>query len=266
MCEHCASGCALRTDHRRGKVTRRLAGNDPEVNEEWNCDKGRFGFMYARQPDRLTHPLVRDEERRAAPGVVAGGVRRRRPRPGRGAGSVGVLTGGRLTAEDAYAYAKFARVALGTNDIDFRARPHSAEEADFLASTWPAPASGSPTPTWRTRPAVVLVGFEPEDESPIVFLRLRKAAAQGAPKVFSVAPFTSRGLQKMHGTLIRTAPGAEAAALEALAARRRGRPRRRRRDPGRRADGRRRPVRCPRSSALAAYDRRPAGLGAPPCR
>ncbi|NUR57713.1 MAG: 2Fe-2S iron-sulfur cluster binding domain-containing protein, partial [Catenulispora sp.] len=40
-CEHCAAGCALRTDHRRGKVTRRMAAEDPQVNEEWNCDKGR---------------------------------------------------------------------------------------------------------------------------------------------------------------------------------------------------------------------------------
>src|SRR5690242_15475971 len=62
ICEHCASGCELRTDFRRGKVMRRLAGNDPEVNEEWNCDRGRFGFTYPRQPDRLTHPLVRDED------------------------------------------------------------------------------------------------------------------------------------------------------------------------------------------------------------
>src|SRR5262249_28194450 len=62
VCEHCASGCALRTDHRRGLVTRRLAGNDPVVNEEWNCDKGRFGFMSARVGDRLANPLVRDEE------------------------------------------------------------------------------------------------------------------------------------------------------------------------------------------------------------
>ena len=46
-CEHCASGCALRTDYRRGKVLRRLAGEDPEVNEEWNCDKGRWAFTYA---------------------------------------------------------------------------------------------------------------------------------------------------------------------------------------------------------------------------
>ncbi len=45
-----------------------------------------------------------------------------------------MLTGGRLTVEDAYAYAKFARVVLRTNDIDFRARPVSAEETQFLGS------------------------------------------------------------------------------------------------------------------------------------
>ena len=41
------------------------------------------------------------------------------------AGRAGVLVGGRVTVEDAYAYSKFARMVLGTNDIDFRARPHS---------------------------------------------------------------------------------------------------------------------------------------------
>jgi NADH-quinone oxidoreductase subunit G len=214
VCEHCASGCALRTDHRRGKVTRRLAGFDPEVNEEWNCDRGRFGFLWSRQPDRLTHPLVREDgELRPASWPEALAV------AARGlegvAGSVGVLTGGRLTAEDAYAYSKFARVALGTNDIDFRARAHSAEEADFLASHVVTRGEVSYTDLESAR-KVVLVGFEPEDESPIVFLRLRKAALNGT-QVFSVAPFTSRGLGKMNGTLLRTAPGDEPQAIEALA-------------------------------------------------
>jgi len=222
ICEHCASGCALRTDHRRDKVIRRLAGNDPEVNEEWNCDKGRFGFKYSRQADRLTHPLVRDEdsgELRPASWPEAFAIAARGLQAA--AGSVGVLTGGRLTAEDAYAYSKFARVALGTNDIDFRARPHSAEEADFLASSVVAP-KGSNTGLGTTytdlekADKVVLIGFEPEDESPIVFLRLRKASRHGT-KVFSVAPFTSRGLKKMNGTLIPAAPGSETSAIEGLA-------------------------------------------------
>jgi NADH-quinone oxidoreductase subunit G len=218
VCEHCASGCSLRTDHRRGKVMRRLAGNDPEVNEEWNCDKGRFAFAYPRLPDRLTHPLVRDEETGAlrpaswpeAFAVAARGLRA-------AAGSVGVLTGGRLTAEDAYAYAKFARVALGTNDIDFRARAHSTEEAQFLASTVVARSLETTYADLEKAKTVVLVGFEPEDESPIVFLRLRKAARRNGTRVFSLAPFTSRGLQKLQGRLLRTAPGAETTAIEQLA-------------------------------------------------
>ena len=134
---------------------------------------------------------------------------------------VGVLTGGRLTAEDSYAYAKFARVALGTNDIDFRARPHSAEEAAFLASevVLRGPDNGAVTYTdLETASSVILVGLEPEDEAGTVFLRLRKAArGRTGGAVYSLAPYTSRGLHKMSGTLIPTRPGDEVAVLDGLA-------------------------------------------------
>ena len=132
-----ACGSAIRVDHRRGKVMRRLSGDDPEVNEEWITDKDRFAHRYAELDDRLTYPMVRDEETgelRAASWPEAFVVAARGLAAARDAGGVGVLTGGRLTAEDSYAYSKFARVALGTNDIDFRARAHSAEEAEFLAA------------------------------------------------------------------------------------------------------------------------------------
>ena len=65
-------------------------------------------------------------------------------------------------------------------------------------------------------PAVLLAGFEPEEESPIVFLRLRKAARKDGLQVLAIAPFATRGLTKMSGRLIRTAPGGEAAALDEL--------------------------------------------------
>ncbi|MCY7401676.1 MAG: (2Fe-2S)-binding protein, partial [Nocardioides sp.] len=60
VAEHDACGAAIRVDHRRGKVMRRLAGNDPEVNEEWISDKDRFAFRYAQVADRITYPMVRD--------------------------------------------------------------------------------------------------------------------------------------------------------------------------------------------------------------
>ncbi|MFY1597698.1 NADH-quinone oxidoreductase subunit G [Micromonospora sp. WMMD737] len=216
VCEHCSAGCAQRTDWRRGKVLRRLAGDDPAVNEEWNCDKGRWGFQYTRAFDRLTTPLVRDpqtgELREAAwseaLAVAAEGLRAARD-GGRG---TAVLTGGRLTVEDAYAYAKFARVALNTNDVDFRARPVSREETDFLASS----VAGVTDVTYadvEKAPAVVLVGLEPEEECPILFLRLRKAYLKKKLTVYAIAPFATRGLEKLGAKLARVVPGEEATVL-----------------------------------------------------
>ena len=83
VCEHCASGCATRTDHRRGAVLRRMAVNDPAVNEEWNCDKGRWAFTYASVGDRIELPDGARRGRRAAGRVMARGARRRGRRPAR---------------------------------------------------------------------------------------------------------------------------------------------------------------------------------------
>ena len=223
IAEHDACGSAIRVDHRRGKVMRRLAGDDPEVNEEWITDKDRFAFHAATSEDRLTYPMVRDAdsgELRAASWPEAFIVAARGLALARETGGVGVLTGGRLTAEDSYAYAKFARVALGTNDIDFRARAHSAEEADFLASQVVLGGPGTNAVTYadlESARSVLLVGLEPEDEAGTVFLRLRKAARGRMLPIYSIAPFTSRGLHKMSGTLIPARPGDEPAVIEGLA-------------------------------------------------
>ncbi|MER8183051.1 NADH-quinone oxidoreductase subunit G [Kitasatospora sp. NPDC094015] len=220
VCEHCSAGCGQRTDHRRGKVLRRLAGNEPEINEEWNCDKGRFAFRYAQQRDRLATPLVRDESGELVPAswsealaAAAEGLRGAR---------AGVLTGGRVTVEDAYGYAKFARVVLGTNDVDFRSRPHSGEEADFLAAAVAGRGvdlggEGVSYAALEAAPAVLLAGLEPEEEAPIVFLRLRKANRAAGLKVYAIASHSSRGLGKLHGALLPAAPGTEAEWLTALA-------------------------------------------------
>ena len=226
VCEHCAAGCRQRTDVRRGRVMRRLAGEDPAVNEEWNCDKGRWAFTYATQSDRLTSPLVRDENGVLVPAswphalaVAAAGLLAARDADpaAQAAHGVGVLTGGRLTLEDAYAYAKFARVALDTNDVDMRARPHSAEEEQFLAACVAGRGIGVSYADLEQAPAVLLAGFEPEDESPIVFLRLRKAVRHRGLPVFSVAALASPGLVKLSGELLDTLPGDEARTLTMLA-------------------------------------------------
>jgi NADH-quinone oxidoreductase subunit G len=227
VCEHCSAGCAQRSDHRRGKVLRRLAGEDPAVNEEWNCDKGRWAMSYIDSADRITKPLVREADgslreaswpealRRAAAGLRGSGENGSAAENDRG--RVGVLTGGRLTVEDAYAYSKFARVALGTNDIDFRSRPHSTEESEFLAHAVAGvyPSSGAVTyEDLEHAPVVLTVGLEVEEECPIAFLRLRKAVRNRGQRVHVVAPFATNGTRKLNANLIESLPGEEAELID----------------------------------------------------
>ncbi len=216
-CEHCASGCQLRTDHRHFQVKRRLASDDPEVNEQWNCDKGRFGFYYGRQADRLSYPLVRRDGElvpaswpeaidAAVAGLKAAGA------------SSGVLTGGRLTLENAFAYSKFARAVLGTNSIDFRTRPYGADEAGFLAAEVTSREIDVTFTDLENAAKVVLVGFEPEEESSAVFLRLRKGNRKNGTRILAVAPFLTNGSRKLGAVLVPTAPGDEVQALDSIAA------------------------------------------------
>jgi NADH-quinone oxidoreductase subunit G len=231
--EHDSSGAAIRRDWRRGAVTRVLAGDDPEVNEEWIDDRTRFAFRYAQSADRILRPLVRgadgalaeaswtDALTRAAELLMAardgtGPATGTEDEPGEPKRGVGVLPGGRLTVEDAYAYAKFARVALGTNDIDMRARAASDEELEFLATGVVGHGPDHVSfDALESAPAVLCVALEPEEEAPIVFLRLRKAARTGT-QVHHLGQWSTPAVVKTGGRLVRTVPGDEARALGAL--------------------------------------------------
>jgi NADH-quinone oxidoreductase subunit G len=196
---------------------RRLAGDDPEVNEEWITDKDRFAHRYGDGEDRLTLPLVRDGDvlRPASwPEAIDVAVRGLQA----AGSSVGVLTGGRLTLEDAYGYSKFARAVLGTNNIDFRARQHSAEEADFLAHAVAGTERGVTFTDLESASSVLLVCLEPEEEAGMIFLRLRKAFRKKHLTSWTLAPYASNGTRKMGAQLIACVPGDEPAVLDQVQA------------------------------------------------
>jgi NADH-quinone oxidoreductase subunit G len=203
----------MRTDVRRGKTLRRLAGDDKEVNEEWNCDKGRWAFKYVTSQNRITSPMVRNAdgvlEVSSWPEALAAAA------AGLAGKRAGVLVGGRPTLEDAYGYAKFARIALKTNDIDFRARVTSDEEANYLASH--VVGSSVHYRDIDVADHILLVAFEPEEESPIVFLRINKIFKKRGLAVTSVASKASIAMDKLKANFIKVAPGAEGAALASIA-------------------------------------------------
>lgn len=209
--EHDASGSAIRVDYRRGTIVRRLAAEDPQVNEDWITDKDRFAFRWQNGPDRLKYPQIAGVGNAswfAAIEAAAAGLRK--------AKNIGVITGGRLTLEDAYAYSKFARVVLGTNNIDFRTDVASAEEAEFLASTVAGTGLGVTYADVEKAGHVLTVGLEAEDECGSLFLRLRKGVLAKTTSVTVLSAYQTLGTAKMFARFMPVAPGNEAAALAAV--------------------------------------------------
>ena len=206
--EHDASGSAIRVDIRRGEVLRRLAGNDPEVNEEWITDKDRFAFKWSGV-ERLNTPFVRENGQLVPTSWSDALDRVHRALAGLSGDQVGFLPGGRLSFEDAWAWSKFARSVVGSDSIDMRSRSHSEEERSFLAAHVAGSGLGVTYSQLESAGQVLLVGLEPEDECGAIFLRMRKATRKGKLRVASLAPMTSRGLAKLSGELLRCAPGTE---------------------------------------------------------
>ncbi len=218
--EHDASGSALRVDVRRGEVVRRMAGDDPQVNEEWITDKDRFAFEWDKE-SRLRMPLVRENGELVATSW-SDALDRARAGLAEAAesGTVGVLPGGRLTFEDAWAWSKFARTVLRTDSVDARSRSLSGtdEERQFLASRVSGSGLGVTYADLERAGQVLLVALEPEDECGSIFLRLRKGVLAGTVAVATVAPFTSAGSAKMSAAVLHAAPGTEAEVVGSISA------------------------------------------------
>ena len=208
VCPHCSAGCNMKLDVRRGEVVRHLARDNYEVNDAWLCDRGRFGFRFPDDPNRITTPLLR--ERGLEP--VSFGEAFEAIAGWTDGGRVAFLAGGRLADEDAYALSKLARTVFRTNDVDARRSAGNAGEIDRYTAT-PGPFHV----TYRDvedAAAVLVVGLDAEQEVPILHLRIRKAARRGA-RVFVIHPRRTR-LSDVAERHIVCRPGEEASLLRRI--------------------------------------------------
>ncbi|CAN5912361.1 NADH-quinone oxidoreductase subunit G [soil metagenome] len=217
VCNQCASGCNLRVDTRSGRIERQLAKTNMAVNEMWSCDKGRFGFEYVSHPSRIVEPAARDQlgsvtQTSWTTALTAAAQRLTEARDN--GGGVGVLTGGNLTDEDAYAVSRFAREVLHTDDVDFRRIVATDEERPLLTAV-----AGAPGPTYdevERAGVVVVAGLDPEEESPILHLRLRKAANTLGTRIVAVGPALG-SISDIAWRWVRTGPGGETKILRTIA-------------------------------------------------
>lgn len=123
-CTYCGVGCQLdlNVDPATGRIAKVTSRQEYLPNRGDLCVKGRFAIGFVHSDDRLTHPLVRGEDRELHPAswevalaTAAAGLRGVQERHGTGAAAV--LSSARLTVEENYLVQKLARTALGVNSV-----------------------------------------------------------------------------------------------------------------------------------------------------
>ncbi|HMD76311.1 MAG TPA: NADH-quinone oxidoreductase subunit NuoG [Terracidiphilus sp.] len=179
VCTHCADGCkvtlGVRQTNDGSEIVRADNRDKSGINGDFLCAKGRFGFDFVENPERLTQPLVRNTEGKLEPATWEHALRLaasklKEVRDSRGGAAIGVVGSSRTTNEENYLLQKFARTVLRTNNIDHQ------RSTDYAAFGRALAGHNHKTASLRdiaTAPAILLVGGNPTEEHPLLAWNLR---------------------------------------------------------------------------------------------
>ncbi len=210
ICTGCSVGCNTQLDFRHGDLLRVVAGDNPAVDNGWLCDRGRFNYKYGQSEQRITQPLVKRNGQFVAvtwQEAFGEAVRRIKAiKEAHGGSAFGVLGGGRLTLEEAYALQRFARVVLGTNNVDHRVSGQVVSSLSQFAGR---------LSDLDAADAYLVVDTLVADQAPVADLRIRRGLGRRRAKLVTVGAVTPR--YRNRTGRIATSPGKSAAVVEVLA-------------------------------------------------
>ncbi|MFZ5766220.1 MAG: formate dehydrogenase subunit alpha [Thermodesulfobacteriota bacterium] len=212
VCTYCGTGCNVNLQVKNGLLLEVRACREQPPNHGDLCVKGRFGFDFHRHRDRLIHPLVRtsidDPFRKAswdeALALVAAGFRK--VLAACGSSGIGVLSSSRCENEVNYVAQKFARVALGSNNIDNCARVCHAPSVSGLRIALGSGAATNSLDNIGLAEVILVSGSNTDEAHPVVGMKVRRAVAAGAklividPRRTTLAAMADLWLQLTPGT------------------------------------------------------------------
>lgn len=125
-CTYCGCGCGMNLQVMDGRITHTLPSKTSPVNEGKLCVKGWYIHEFVQHPNRLTKPLIRREggleETSWESALDYAATELKRIRDQHGPDSIAFLSSAKCTNEDNYVLQRFARAAIGTNNVDHCAR------------------------------------------------------------------------------------------------------------------------------------------------
>jgi NADH-quinone oxidoreductase subunit G len=174
VCSLCSNGCNIKIDYRLDQLQRVNARVNEEVNEEWTCDRGKFGHDYVSSQERLTSPMQQVDGHwyriswSQAYELLAGHL-------AKAEGNIGGIGGQRCTNEDNFLFQKLFRSVLKSNNLDSRTGRYSGPSARPLYDRFGHHGMGNAIAELENMKTLFVLGADLADEQPILFLRVRKA-------------------------------------------------------------------------------------------
>jgi len=218
-CSYCGVGCSLNVNIKDGRVVNIEPNAAGSANLGHTCVKGRFAHQFAHADDRLTAPLIRNDDgsfREAsweeALDLIVSKFTEVRDKHGPEAFSA--ISSSRCTNEENYLMQKFARVVMGTNSIDNCSRVCHSPSAYALGQALGTGAGTNPFEDVFHSDLIVLVGANPTEAHPVFGSRIKQAVLKGC-KLIVLDPRNTElaNLADLHLPL---RPGSNVAVLNAM--------------------------------------------------
>lgn len=214
ICTLCSNGCSIYMDYRANQIVRINGRTHEAVNEEWTCDRGKFGHDVFNGANRTKYPHLRSGDRLqrvewgSAYATIADALK------GLSGTQMAVLAGGSNSNESLYVLQRLFRGVLGSENLDSRFAAGLPKEPIEKQLGLPTTKSTIASLEWQK--AVLLFGTSLADEEPILFLRLRKGWFNRGTKVV-VASDGETDADSFANFLLRYRPGTAATLALGLA-------------------------------------------------
>ncbi|HWP42398.1 MAG TPA: formate dehydrogenase subunit alpha [Blastocatellia bacterium] len=209
-CPYCGTGCEMEVGTHADRIVSIRPVREAPVSRGHLCVKGRYGFDFVYAGDRITEPMIREggDWKRVswndAISFAAEGLRRVTEKYG--PDSLGVLGSARATNEENYLTQKFARVVMGTNNVDCCARVCHAPTAAAMKSMLGTGAATNSFDDIEQARTILICGANPTENHPIIGARIKQAVINGAslividPRRIELAEYADYHLQLRPGT------------------------------------------------------------------
>src|SRR5580704_969692 len=233
VCPYCGVGCQLTYQIKDDTIVA-VEGKDGPANQNRLCVKGRFGFDYVHNPQRLLKPMIRKDGVPKVPHEfidpsnpwthfreatwdealdrAAGGLKKIRDRDGpRALAGFGSAKG---SNEEAYLFQKLVRTGFGTNNVDHCTRLCHASSVSALLEGVGSAAVTATFNECRNSDVIIVIGANPTENHPVAATFFKQAAKRGA-KLIVMDP-RGQALKRHAAYMLQAKPGTDVAVLNGI--------------------------------------------------